>query len=413
MKMVKIGFLGMGNIGSGVVRVLRKNAALLRETQDVDFLIVRALVRDVNKAKGRIPGLGGGILTTDVSDIVDNPDVDIVVEVMGGGEPAATYMERALLNGKTVVSANKSAVAPAWPRLEAAARKSGAGLYYEASAGGGVPVIDVLKNSMQANHITSVMGIINGTTNYMLWRMLEAGMDYDAALAEAQELGYAEPDPTFDVGGMDAVFKLSILASLAFRRHVPVGAIAYDGITQIAAQDISLGKKLGMTLKLLGIGKDHGDSCEAHVYPTFIPNTHPMASVQDAFNAIYLTGDMVGESMLYGRGAGALPTASAIVSDLVRASKTQKHAYCTFFDENGNAKRAVVKNDAESAFFLRFAGEDTDKITRRLAAAGLKVRAFAAEEGECAVLVEPAREETVREAAKAAGDCRSVIRAEL
>ena len=183
MKMVKIGFLGMGNIGSGVVRVLRKNAALLRETQDVDFLIVRALVRDVNKAKGRIPGLGGGILTTDVSDIVDNPDVDIVVEVMGGGEPAATYMERALLNGKTVVSANKSAVAPAWPRLEAAARKSGAGLYYEASAGGGVPVIDVLKNSMQANHITSVMGIINGTTNYMLWRMLEAGMDYDAALA--------------------------------------------------------------------------------------------------------------------------------------------------------------------------------------------------------------------------------------
>ncbi len=413
MKTVKLGFLGMGNIGSGVVRVLRDNGAMIEREYGVRFEIVRALVRDVQKAKAHGLGLPEQVWTTDPDAITHAGDIDTVVEVLGGEEPAASYMLRALEQGKTVVSANKNAVAPAWPKLDAAARKSGAGLYYEASVGGGVPIIDVLNNSMQANNITSIMGIINGTTNYMLWRMHNQGMDYAQALREAQELGYAEPDPTYDVSGKDAVFKLSILASLAFGKHVPVERIEYGGITEIAPQDIALGKALGMTLKLLGVGKHQGDTYQAYVYPTFLPDAHPMSSIQDAFNAIYFTGDMVGESMLFGRGAGALPTASAIVSDLVRAANAAQHRWCSFFRADGTADEAMIQNDAESAWFLRFAQDDAQALCDALTQAGLSVVRHAQQDGQCAVLVRPASQDAVQSAAQQAGALAAMIRAEL
>ena len=409
MKTIKLGFLGLGNIGSGVARVLAMNKTLLQEESGLTFEIVKVLERDPSRLEAL--GLAPSLRTEKIEEVTDHPDIDIIIEVLGGQEPAASFMRRALEHGKTVVTANKSALAPTWETLDRAAKQSGAGLYFEASAGGGIPVIDVLNHSMQANHIATIMGIINGTTNYMLWRMKQEHMSYDQALKEAQELGYAEPDPTFDVGGKDAAFKLSILASLAMRKHVDVEDIACVGITEITPQDLELGGEMGMTMKLLGIAKDQGDEVEAHVYPTFLPDSHMMSAVTDAFNAIFLTGDMVDDVMLYGRGAGALPTASAIVSDIVRASKAQHHEYQRFFTEGNKAK--VNNRKAASRYFLRFDGEDIQNLKAALEEKGLKVMKTATASGQCAVLIDQVSEEELDRALAGCTGCLAAIHAEV
>lgn len=409
MKTIKLGFLGLGNIGGGVVRVIKMNGDHIEKQNGVRFELVRALVLDVNCVRTDLD-MPDSFWTEDVSQIVEADDIDMIVEAMGGEEPAASFIERALKAGKTVVSANKAAIAPAWKRLDRAARESGAGLYIEATAGGAMPIVDVINNSLNPNHIKSIMGIVNGTTNYMLWRMHTLGMDYAAALKEAQELGYAEPDPTYDVTGKDAAFKLSILASLAMKRHVKVEDIVNVGITQVSADDIAMGKALGMTLKLLAVAKDNGDTVEAHVYPTFLYDTHQMAGVSEAFNAVYYIGDMVDDGMLFGKGAGQLPTASALVSDCVRAAKAPQHTYQTFF-EHGVAP-AVINNDSPSAFVIRFIGK-AEPIVASLQAAGLEVIKSASLKGRCAVLVAPAMEADVKAAADKAGTVCSIYRAEI
>ena len=323
MEKIAIGFLGCGNIGSAVYKLLEEVADEMEKNEGVAFEVKKILVRSVAKARGaQIPA---EVMTDRVEDVVKNPEISIVMEFMGGEEPAASYLVRALEHGKTVVTANKMALALHWKEIVAAARKSGAGLYFEASVCGAVPVIRAMNESLQANRISSVMGIINGTTNYILSRMSREGASYEAVLADAQKLGLAEPDPTADVEGYDAAYKLSILAMLAFHRHVDVSDVYREGITGVTALDVQCGKELGLTLKLLAVAKEEEGKVQVRVHPTFVPDNHPLASVSDAFNAVYIHGHACGETMFYGRGAGPMPTASALVSDLIRAGKAKKH----------------------------------------------------------------------------------------
>lgn len=324
MDRIAIGFLGCGNIGCGVYRLLQTYGESMEANEGVGFTVKRMLVRDINRKRSL--DLPKEALTDRAEDVLADPEISIVMEFMGGVEPAASYMIRALENGKTVVTANKMALATRWDDILNAAKKSGAGLYYEASVCGAIPIIRALNDSLQANRITSVMGIINGTTNYILSNMSSEGTAYEDALAEAQRLGLAEPDPTADVEGYDAAYKLSILSSLAFHRHIPVENVYREGITQITPLDVQCGKEFGLTLKLLAIAKEVDGKIQTRVHPTFVPNSHPLASVSDAFNAVYVHGHACGEMMFYGRGAGDMPTASALVSDLIKAAKAKKQA---------------------------------------------------------------------------------------
>lgn len=350
MQQVKIAIMGIGTVGGGTYEILTGNRELIKNTRGLDIEVKKILDRSVENVAAR--GIDVQKACTDLNEIIGDPEISIVVETMGGVEPARTFILRVLAAGKSVVTANKELISKHGHELEAAAQKTGAGLYFEASCVGGVPVIRTLTDSMQANHITELLGIINGTTNYILTRMSEDGMSYDAALREAQNLGYAEFDPTADVEGFDAMYKLSILGSLAFHTCIPYTEIYREGITKITAKDISVGKELGYTLKLLAIGKRCGNRVEARVHPTFVPNTHPLASVSGAFNAVFIKGDYVDDIMLYGRGAGAQPTGSAIVSDVIVCAGRDVHPYSDY-ENNGKLSPDITMNtDFSSRYYL-------------------------------------------------------------
>ena len=258
-------------------------------------------------------------LTTDPAAITEAKDIDVIVEVMGGMTLAPELVKQAMRNGKHVVTANKDALATFGVELSKVARDNNVGLYYEAAAAGGIPIIKTIAEALTGNRIKALMGIINGTTNYMLTRMTREGSSFDDVLAEAQALGYAEADPTSDVEGHDAAYKLAILAGLAFDVNVDINEVHREGITAITPEDIRNADELGYTIKLLGIARENDGKIEARVHPTLIPTVHPLASVNDAFNAVFIDGDAVGELMLYGRGAGGGPTASAVLADIVDA----------------------------------------------------------------------------------------------
>jgi len=360
MERIAVGFLGCGNIGCGVYKLLETHGAEIKKNEGVAFEVKKVLVRDVTKKRGwDIPA---GLLTDCADEVLANPDISIVMEFMGGEQPAASYMIRALKGGKTVVTANKMALASHWEEIVSAARESGAGLYYEASVCGAIPIIRAMNESLQSNRISSVMGIINGTTNYILTRMSREGAAYEAVLADAQRLGLAEPDPTADVEGYDAAYKLSILSTLAFHRHVPVESIYREGITGVTALDVSCGKEFGLTLKLLAVAKEEGGKVQAHVHPTFVPDGHPLASVSDAFNAVFVNGHACGEMMFYGRGAGDMPTASALVSDLIKAAKTKRHLLPAVGEE-----RCEMADDWSCVHFVRMLAKDEPGVLCRIA----------------------------------------------
>ena len=321
MGTIRVGMFGFGTIGSGLYRLLEENGILLHSREKAEIDIVRVLVRDPNKARSaEVPS---DRLTTHPGDILDDAGISVVVEVMGGVEPARTLILEAFRRGKSVVTANKEVVATHWDELQAAARAQGVGFHFEASVAGGIPILRAIRQSLQANRIERVMGIINGTTNYILTRMSDEGSDFATVLAEARRLGYSEPDPTFDIEGHDARFKLAILASLCFGRTVRVQDIHCEGITHISADDITYGRQLGFAVKLLAIARETPFGIEARVHPAFLPLTHPLAAVRDANNAIFVHGNAVGDLMFYGRGAGALPTASALVSDLLVCAREE------------------------------------------------------------------------------------------
>jgi len=362
MKNVNIALIGLGTVGSGVYKTIAMQKANIEHKEGISLNIKKVLalkyaieIPEELKAKDFY------------KDVAADPDIDIVIELIGGVNPAKDFVLAALNAGKTVVTANKELLARFWPELNAAAKASGAGLYFEASVGGGIPILRTIWDSLQANEITSVMGIINGTTNYILSKMEQDRASYDAVLKEAQQLGFAEANPKNDVEGYDAMYKLSILSSMAFHARVPVEYIYREGITGITQEDIAYADELGYSVKLLAIGKKRGKTVEARVHPTMIPKTHPLASVRGSFNAIYLHGNIVDDIMLYGRGAGDMPTASAVVSDVVYAAGRDKHRYTTFYNEDRVSDELSFENNWESEFFLRFIVKDEPGVLAKIA----------------------------------------------
>lgn len=371
---MRIGMLGLGTVGAGVARLLQENGEMINLKTGLKLEVARVLVRDASKPR---PGLEHLPVTTDPEEILGDPSIRIVVELMGGTEPARSYMIKALKAGKTVVTANKDVMSEFGRDLYDAGEIGDAELYFEASVGGGIPVIRPLKEGMAANTMQSVMGIVNGTTNYILTQMTQAGKPYAEALQEAQELGYAEPDPTNDVEGFDAARKLAILSSIAFMSRVKPGMVYTEGITRITPRDIAHGQRFGWVVKLLAIGKEvTPGQIEVRVHPAFIPAHHPLAAVSGSLNAIFTVGDPVGETMFYGRGAGAGPTASSVVGDLIAAALSKRTPGrragddCTcLFD-----KTVLDVGQITSKYYLRLLVADRSGVLARVA------DAFGAEE---------------------------------
>lgn len=366
MKSIGVAILGLGVVGSGTYKILTEHREFYRRTQNIDLSV--ECVLEINRERALALGVEPSRICGNIAEIVSNPNVDIVVEVIGGVEPAKSFVLAALHSGKTVVTSNKELFCKYWHELERAAKRTNAGLYFEASCVGGVPIIRTLIDGMQANVLTELKGIINGTTNYILTRMTREGLDYGAALRDAQALGYAEKDPTADVEGFDAAYKLSILSSLAFHKKVPLDKIYREGISDISRQDIAYGDELGYVLKLLAIGKnDGGNNIEVRVHPAFIRKDHPLASVNDSFNAVFLRGDSVGDIMLYGRGAGALPTGSAIVSDVIYAATHSESKYATFKNTQSAEPGVKFVTDFRSRYYIRFTVRDRVGILAKVA----------------------------------------------
>jgi len=359
MKSVGVAILGLGVVGSGTYKILRDHREFYRETQDVDISVESVL--EINQQKALALGIEESKISDNIAEVVTNPNVDIVVEVIGGVEPARTFVLAALNSGKSVVTSNKELFCKYWHELERAAKKTNAGLYFEASCVGGVPIIRTLLDGMQANKIRTLKGIINGTTNYILTRMTREGAAYGEILKDAQSLGYAEANPEADVEGFDSSYKLSILASLAFNKRVPADMIYREGITHITAEDMRIADELGYVIKLLAIAKNRsGGKIEARVHPVFLPKSHPLANVNDSFNGVFVVGDAVGDVMLYGRGAGELPTGSAIVSDVIYCARNAEHARYSEMNDIVNKKDIVA--DFESEYYLRMNVHDVSGV---------------------------------------------------
>ena len=349
MKSVGIAILGFGTVGGGTYNILAERKERIKEEYGVDITVKAIYVRNPKKAIAN--GAPQELVTSNFDDIITNSAIDIVAECIGGIEPAKTFLIESLKAGKNIVTANKELFAKHWGELEKYAQETKAGMYFEATCGGGIPVIRNLTQAMQANTLLQIKGIINGTTNYILSRMSDEGASYADVLADAQALGFAEADPTADVEGFDASYKLSILSSLAFNRFLPVELIYREGISNVQAEDIAIGKQLEYTIKLLAIAKLIDGKIEARVHPVFLKNSHPLASVSGSFNGIFLVGDNVGDIMLYGRGAGALPTGSAVVSDIVFCARQIEHA--RYAEISDVIKKQDIITDFTSDYYMR------------------------------------------------------------
>jgi len=307
-------------VGSGTVRVLMENADDIARKVGCPLVVRKIAVRDV--AKLRAVAVAPGLLTGNADDVLLDPDIDIVCELIGGVHPAEEYVRRAMQAGKNIVTANKEMMAKVGHSLLEEAERRRLDFSFEGSVGGGIPIIGPLKQSLAANRFTEIIGIVNGTTNYILSKMAAEDADFADVLAQAQALGYAEPDPTNDVMGYDAQFKTAILASIAFSSRIDVSQVSVEGITQVGKRDMEVARDLGYVIKLVGIGQEDSEGRLAvRVHPALLPKTHPLASVNDVYNALYLRGDAVGDVMFYGRGAGSLPTGSAVAGDIIECAR--------------------------------------------------------------------------------------------
>ena len=315
MKQVKVGLIGWGTIGVGVSRILLERPDLIEEKVGVPIRLVRIADLDISTPRGI--QVDRSMLTTDAEVVLNDPEIDVVIELIGGIEPAKSFILKAIRSGKHVVTANKALLAQHASELFSEAYKAGVNLYFEGSVGGGIPIIKSLREGLLANRIRSIYGIINGTANYILTKMTEEGSDFQEALGEAQRNGYAEADPTYDVEGYDAAHKITILSSLAYGGKVKLDDVYVEGITKVTPKDIQYAGELGYVIKLLAISKFHDGRAEVRVHPTLLPQKSMLASVRGVFNGIYVVGDAVGATMFYGQGAGRMPTASAVTADIV------------------------------------------------------------------------------------------------
>lgn len=318
MKEIKIGILGFGTVGAGVVEGILKNGELMAQRTGLFPVIGKIADLDIKTDRG--VKVDKSLLTTDALSVINDPEIDVIVELIGGLKVAKDFVLRALKNGKPVVTANKALLAEAGRELFEASVKSGAGLYFEASVGGGIPVLRALRDGLVGNQIKSMYGILNGTCNYILTRMEREGLDFDTVLADAQKLGYAETPPDLDIDGIDTAHKAVVLASLAYGAPVPMDAFTIEGIRGLSHREIEYAGELGYRIKLLAVIREVNGEVEMRVEPSFVPKKHLLASVNDSFNAVFVEGDVVGSTLYYGRGAGRLPTASAVIGDIMEAA---------------------------------------------------------------------------------------------
>lgn len=357
--MKKIALLGFGNVGQGILELLSTNKDLLSKRCAQELIITKALVRNIEKAKLNAPEALE--LTTDINNIINDPTIDIIIEVMGGEYPAHDYIQKALNKKKHVITANKEVIAKHKKTLFALAKKNKVELLYEAAVGGAIPIIRSAKIAYAANEIENIAGILNGTTNFILTKIKSEKADYSDVLKKAQELGFAEADPTMDVSGLDAAYKLVILAHSFFKIEIDLKDVYFEGIENISLSDIEAAEKLGYTIKLLALGSKKTDgNFIFKVHPTLLPNHHLLAQINNEFNAIFITGNAMGEALQYGKGAGPLPTASAIVSDIIDLSVSDYVPGLRNTEDPSSITKPMTINKSYSQFFIRL--EVKDKI---------------------------------------------------
>jgi homoserine dehydrogenase len=427
---LRVGMLGCGNVGAAVVRLLRDHAADVERRAGVRVEIVRIAVRDPEKRRGASPLPN---LVKEPDDVVTAGDVDVVLELIGGIEPARTLVLRAMESGKSVVTANKALLAEHGPELFDEAVRNGVDLLYEAAVGGGIPVIRSIREHLAGDRVTRLTAILNGTTNFILTRMTEDGSSLDDAVREAQALGYAEADPSADVGGHDAAAKAAILATIAFDTSVPGSAVFRQGIERVSSDDIAFAARLGYVVKLLAVAERSGDAVSVRVQPAMLPHSHPLASVRESFNAVLVEGERVGPLMLYGRGAGGDPTATSVVGDLIELARGRASAgaitsagHGAHGTGTGHAAHLVPIDDVEGEHYLLLEVADRPGVLAAIAHAfahhQVSIRQVWQEghgdEAMLVIITHRAVERTFREcvrtleALQSVKDVRSVIRVE-
>ena len=387
MKPINVGLLGLGTVGGGTLTVLRRNAEEITRRAGREIRVLRAAVRNIDKAKA----LAGDLpLTTNPFDVVDDPDIDIVVELIGGLEPARELVMRAIANGKHVVTANKHLVAKFGNEIFAAAQAKGVMVAFEAAVAGGIPIIKALREGLTANRIEWLAGIINGTSNFILTEMRDKGAAFDDVLKEAQRLGYAEADPTFDIEGIDAAHKLTILSAIAFGIPMQFDRAYTEGISKLTREDVKYAEELGYRIKLLGIARRADNGIELRVHPTLIPERRLIANVDGAMNAVLVKGDAVGPTLYYGAGAGAEPTASAVVADLVDVTRLHtadphhRVPHLAFQPDQLADTPILPMDEVRTAYYLRLRAFDRPgvlaDITRILADSSISIDAMVQKE---------------------------------
>jgi len=368
---IAVGMVGFGTVGAGVAKILLNNAALIRRRVGVPVELVRIADLDTTRDRGVL--LPPGVLTADLRQVLDDPSIDIVLELIGGYDAAKRLILEAVAKGKQVVTANKALLAVHGEEIFEAASRRRVDLGFEASVGGGIPVIRALTQGLAGNTLLSMYGIINGTSNYILSRMTREGQRFDTVLADAQKAGYAEADPTFDVAGIDSAHKLTIMVTLAYGSPVNFKEIFTEGITHLTPLDIAYAHEFGYTIKLLGIAKLHENDVEARVHPTMIPSDSPVAGVDGVYNAIQLVGDSVGDIVLYGQGAGSLPTGSAVVSDVIDIARnllsgaSGRVPAASFQQDQRRPLRIRPMEEITSLYYLRFMVVDRPGVLSQIA----------------------------------------------
>lgn len=412
MKPINVGLLGLGTVGGGTLTVLRRNAEEITRRAGREIRVTMAAVRNLEKAKA----IAGDLtLTTDANDVVNNPDIDIVVELIGGYSPAKELVLKAIANGKHVVTANKALLAVHGTEIFKAAQEKGVMVAFEAAVAGGIPIIKALREGLTANRIEWIAGIINGTTNFILTEMRDKGLAFDTVLAEAQRLGYAEADPTFDIEGVDAAHKLTIMAAIGFGIPMQFDKAYTEGISKLTQEDIAYAEELGYRIKLLGITKRTDKGIELRVHPTLIPAKRLIANVEGVMNAVLVKGDAVGATMYYGRGAGAEPTASAVVADLVDVTRMHtsdpehRVPHLAFQPDQLSDAPVLPIDEVRSSYYLRLKAFDKPgvlaDVTRILADLEISIDAMIQKEpkeGETLADVILLTHETVEKAANQA-----------
>lgn len=413
MEKIKIAMLGYGTVGRGIQQILETNHEVIKSRAGKEIELAKILVRESRKQEP--DKKNNSLFATSLQEILEDPDIKIVIEVMGGEEPATEYMLQSLKSGKHVVTANKLAIAMRGREMIALAREKGLKFLCEASVGGGIPIIRQLKESLNANEILSVMGIVNGTTNYILSKMTQEGKSYEEALKEAQEKGFAEADPSSDVGGYDAVYKLAILSSLAFSGTLDYQKIYREGIEKISSEDICYADRFGYVIKLLAIAKKEGDFISARVHPAMIGKDHPMASINDSYNGIFVTGNAVEDIMISGRGAGAFPTSSAVLSDVLSIVRT--HSFIPKEKREIPSLKLLPMEENSLYYYIHLKVDDTYGVLSNISAifgqnqvSILAMNQEAAKEGEATLvfITHLTKEKGLREAMKEVAQLKSV-----